>query len=192
MTSLPARERVRVKLALTVCVVALTFAPGAAAHVLVTPTRFEPGEEATLVFSMPDEQTVAAVALEVTAPAGLRFAAAEAKPGWRVSATPARVVWRGRLEPRQLTTFAVDFYAPQRVGDVTFFVRERYADGRESVYRPVVQIAEAPTLRTRDTGARTLGKAALFVAIAAGALAVGAGFLALYTWLRSPSSLQDE
>ena len=48
--------------------------------------------------------------------------------------------------------------------------------------RPVVDA------KGRDSGARTLGKAALFVAIAAAALAVGAGFLALWTWLRGTGS----
>ena len=48
--------------------------------------------------------------------------------------------------------------------------------------RPVVDA------KGRDSGARTLGKAALFVAIASAALAVGAGFLALWTWLRGTGS----
>ena len=38
----------------------------------------------------------------------------------------------------------------------------------------------------RDAGARSLGKAALLVAIVAGALAVAALFVGLYLWLRPP------
>ena len=55
--------------------------------------------------------------------------------------------------------------------------------GKSMTYRiPLSVRAHA----TNDVGARTLGKAALIVAIGAAALALGAGFLALYVWLRPP------
>jgi hypothetical protein len=39
---------------------------------------------------------------------------------------------------------------------------------------------------THDTGARSLGKAALIVALVAAGLALAAVFLGLYLWLRPP------
>ena len=38
----------------------------------------------------------------------------------------------------------------------------------------------------RDSGARSLGRAGLLIAIIAGALALAALFTALYVWLRPP------
>ena len=92
-----------------------------------------------------------------------------------------------RADPAgQLATFGVRVTAPRRSAVMNFGVREAWADGRSKAgFVRVVVAHGAPAVRAQDNGARTLGKSALFVAIAAGALALGAGFVAMARWLRS-------
>ena len=55
--------------------------------------------------------------------------------------------------------------------------------GKSITYRVGLDVTAASN---QDKGARTLGKAALGVAIVAGLLALGALFVGLYVWLRPP------
>ena len=55
--------------------------------------------------------------------------------------------------------------------------------GKSITYRVGLDVTAASQ---QDKGARTLGKAALAVAILTGALALGALFVGLYLWLRPP------
>ena len=162
----------------------LAAAPDAFAHVTVTPSRVEPGEDVVLAFAVPNEQQVGAVdEVRISLPA--RVEAIEAKPGWRAERLGRTLVWRGGpIAPGELEIFAVALSAPGSPAEVVFPVEERFANGGVQRYRPSLRVVEAAAGGGRDSGARTLGKAALFVAIAAGAVAVGAGFLALGGLLR--------
>jgi hypothetical protein len=55
--------------------------------------------------------------------------------------------------------------------------------GKSITYRVGLDVTAAAN---EDKGARTLGKAALGVAIVAAVLALGALFIGLYLWLRPP------
>ncbi len=178
---------------MTLALGALAVAPTAAAHVTVSPSQAEPQRAALLTFSVPNERAGTVVTgLRVTVPAAVTILQIQAKAGWRESIDGRAVSWRGgAIPPHRFDTFTVRAAMPQREGPVVFRALQLYANGHNPTYRPVGEVAAAwpPTVaRGRDSGARTLGKAALFVAIAAAALAVGAGFLALWTWLRGTGS----
>ena len=92
----------------------------------------------------------------------------------------------GRVPTGEFATFALRVTAPRRSSVMNFGVRQQWSDGKSKAGFVRVLVARGtPLLSARDSGARTLGKSALFVAIAAGALALGAGFLAMARWLRS-------
>jgi hypothetical protein len=172
---------------------ALALPAAADAHVKVEPTRIPPGASRILVFSAPAEDPVAnVVGLELELPRNVILDEIEAKPGWKGTFDGQKVVWSGgRIPPRQFATFSLLVTAPLQPGVLRFVSHEVLSNGSRSItYRPVVVVAKAPAPAAarsgRDSGARTLGKAALAVALAAGAIALLAGFGALYLWLRSP------
>jgi len=173
----------------TLALGALALAPAAAAHVTVSPTQAEPERAALLTFSVPNERPDTVVTgLVVSMPPAVTVLQIQAKAGWQESIGARTVSWRGgRIPPRRFDTFTIRAAMPATEGTVVFRSLQIYADGHNPTWRPAVQVdAARPAVdaKGRDSGARTLGKAALFVAIAAAALAVGAGFLALWTWLR--------
>jgi hypothetical protein len=175
--------------ALAVASLALTFASIASAHVKVVPTRIEPGQATLLTFSAPNERSDSSIAaLEVRFPSGLVLAEVEQKPGWRDSVAGTVARWSGgRIPPRHFATFAVIATAVAGSGDLRLSAREIFANGGTAAYEPLLRVSEASSGRIpgRDSGARTLGKAALFVALAAGAVAFVGFFVALSVWLRS-------
>ena len=75
--------------------------------------------------------------------------------------------WTGsRIPAGQFATFGVRVTAPLRASVMNLGVREAWADGRSNAGFVRVLVARgAPTVAARDSGARTLGKSALFVAI---------------------------
>ena len=160
---------------------ALALAPAAVAHVSVQPDRVDAGSAPVLTFALPNELESDVVELRIEAPGGVTFAQVAAEPGWRVSSDADTVTWRGRLAPGRLATFAVHASLGADGGAVTF-------QGRASGTPTARSSAGSPRSRSAATAGtaatRTLGKSALFVAIAALAVAVGAGFFALYLWLR--------
>ncbi len=169
-------------------VAALTLAPSALAHITVTPSRVAPGSDVVLSFVVPNEETSATIrSVTIDPPAGFRIEQTEDKPGWRLAtrdSNPPGYVWSGRIRPGSFTTFAVSVTAPQQPRALTFRASESFGSGRVLRYTPRVTVAAARSTAARDASAHELGKAALFVAIAAAALALGAGFLALGGWLK--------
>ncbi len=167
----------------------LTFASAAAAHVTLAPRRVLPGSPRLLRFTVPDERRVDAVGVTIRFPPAIVVRQVEAKPGWTATAGLALAGWRGaRIRFRTFETFEVSATIPAGSRPFRLVATERYADGRTDTYPLLLDARPRPPseARARDSGARTLGKAALGVALAAGAAALGAGFFALYLWFRSP------
>ena len=109
---------------------------------------------------------------------------AEAKPGWTQSRTGQAVTWSGGLIPKsQYATFSIRGTAPAKAETVLFNVLVGDRMGKSITYRVGLDVTAASN---QDKGARTLGKAALGVAIVAAVLALGALFVGLYLWLRPP------
>ena len=79
--------------------------------------------------------------------------------------------------------FAIRGTAPSKAETVLFNVLVGDRPGKSITYRVGLDVAATTN---EDTGARSLGKAALGVAIARGMVALGALFLGLYLWLRPP------
>jgi uncharacterized protein YcnI len=166
-------------------IVALMLAPAAAAHVTITPTRTAPGSDVLVTFVVPNEAESPIGRVIVHLPGSFSSEGVSGPPGWHLARRAGSLVWSGGpILPGRFVTFGLTGSAPSRSGDVVFRVDEVLAGGRTESYRPRLLVGSPPAVSTKDHSAHTLGKAALFVAIAAGAVAVGAFFLALAQWLR--------
>jgi hypothetical protein len=164
---------------------ALVFAPAAGAHLSVSPSSLEANELADLTFSVPNEDDAIGVDhVTLGIPAGFDLDDAEAKAGWTQSRTAGSVTWTGgRIPKGEYATFGIRGTAPANATTLTFNVRVGDRTGKTISYAsPLAVVGHG----VQDSGARSLGTAALIAAIAAGALALGALFLALYLWLRPP------
>jgi uncharacterized protein YcnI len=174
----------------SVALATLVLAPAAAAHLSIDPSTVVVGQLVDLTFNVPnqdDAYDVNHVTLGI--PADFQLDDAEAKPGWTQSRTQQAITWSGGLIPKgQYATFSIRGTAPARAETVLFNVLVGDRTGQSITYHVPLEVAEHAT---QDNGARTLGKAALVVAIVAGVLALGAGFLGLYLWLRPPRPEDD-
>ena len=169
----------------SVAAVALALAAPAAAHVSLAPKSVAVGADVDLVFGVPNKDDAAGVVrVTVAVPSDFRLDDGEAKPGWTQSRTGQAITWAGgRIPENQFAWFAVRGTAPSRPETVLFNVLVGSRGGQTTTYRIPLAVKRGAT---NDVGARTLGKAALVVALAAAVLALAAGFLALYVWLRPP------
>ena len=164
---------------------ALVFVPSAWAHLSVSPTRVSVGEAVDLTFGASNEDDDLGVDhVTLTVPAGFDLDDAEAKPGWTQSRTGQAITWSGGNIPvREFARFAIRGTAPAQAETVLFNVLVGDRTGKSITYRVGVDVVAHGE---QDAGARSLGKAALVVAIIAAGLALGALFTALYVWLRPP------
>jgi uncharacterized protein YcnI len=175
----------RASSACSVAFAALLLAAPAGAHLSIDPPRVQRGELVDLVFSVPnqaDPYSVDHVTLGI--PQDFKLDDAEAKPGWSQSRTGQAITWSGGRVPKgTFARFAIRGTAPPRAEIVLFNVLVGDRTGKSITYRvPLEVTAHGP----QDAGARSLAKAALIVAIAAAGIALAAGFVALYLWLRPP------
>jgi uncharacterized protein YcnI len=171
-------------LAISVCS-ALVLAGTASAHLSIDPAKVATGAEVDLVFSVPNEDDAVGVDhVTLGIPSDFDLDDAETKPGWTQSRTGQAITWSGGHIPKgQYATFAVRGTAPKRAETVLFNVLVGDRTGKSITYRVGLDVAAGAE---RDSGARSLGKAALAVAIVAGVLALAALFSGLYVWLRPP------
>jgi hypothetical protein len=182
----------RTTIRLAALLAALVAAPAATAHVDLRPGLVEPDSTPTLTFTVPnDEQTAGTITgFSVEVPANALVLAVETSPGWQISQQARRVRWTGgRIPYGQYVEFRLRLGTPAVTGSIELTSRTTYASGAE--LRIPLPLVLAPASRpaatsARDEGARTLGKAGLGVALAAAVLALGAGFLGLWLWLRRP------
>ena len=89
----------------------------------------------------------------------------------------------GRIPKSEYATFGIRGTAPSTPGTVTFNVLVGDRTGKSITYRVGLDVVKSTT---RDNGARSLGKAAIVVALGAAALGLAALFLGIYVWLRPP------
>lgn len=171
-------------LSISVCS-ALVFAAPAAAHLSVNPSQIRTSELADITFSIPNaDDAVGINHVTLGIPADFQLDDAEAKPGWTQSRTGQAITWSGGLIPKnQYATFSIRGTAPAKAETVLFNVLVGDRVGKSITYRVGLDVTAASS---EDKGARTLGKAALGVAIVAAVLALGALFVGLYLWLRPP------
>jgi uncharacterized protein YcnI len=143
------------------------------------------GEAVDLVFSVPNEDDAVGVDhVTLGIPGDFELDDAEAKPGWSQSRTGQAITWSGGNIPKgEYATFSIRGTAPKKVETVLFNVLVGDRKGKSITYRVGLDVAAHGD---EDSGARSLGRAGLLVAILAGALALIALFTALYVWLRPP------
>jgi uncharacterized protein YcnI len=171
-------------LVISVCS-ALVFTGVASAHLSIDPAQVTKGELVDLVFSVPNEDDPVGVDhVTLGIPADFSLDDAEAKPGWSQSRTGQAITWSGGNVPKgQYATFSIRGTAPKKAETVLFNVLVGDRNGKSITYRVGLDVQAHGQ---RDSGARSLGKAALLIAILGGALALVALFSALYVWLRPP------
>ena len=164
---------------------ALVFVPSAWAHLSVSPTRVSVGEAVDLTFSAPNEDDDLGIDhVTLTVPSGFDLDDAEAKPGWTQSKAGGSVTWSGgRIPKGEYATFGVRGTASKTPGTAMFKVLVGDRTGRSITYQVGLDVVRSTS---RDNGARSLGKAAIAVALLAGALALVALFVGIYVWLRPP------
>jgi uncharacterized protein YcnI len=143
------------------------------------------GQLVELVFSVPNEDDAIGVDhVTLGIPQDFQLDDMEAKPGWTQSRTGQAITWSGGLIPkRTFARFSIRGTAPAQVETVLFNVLVGNRTGKSITYRVGLDVTATAN---QDNGARTLGKAALGVAIVAAVLALGALFVGLYLWLRPP------
>jgi uncharacterized protein YcnI len=164
---------------------ALLLASPAAAHLSIDPAKAAKGQDVDLVFSIPNEDDAIGVDhVTLGIPQDFQLDDVEAKPGWTQSRTGQAVTWSGGMIPKgTFARFAIRGTAPDKVETVLFNVLVGDRTGKSITYRVGLDVTSGST---HDDGARTLGKAALGVAILAALLGLGALFVGLYHWLRPP------
>jgi uncharacterized protein YcnI len=164
---------------------ALVFVPSAWAHLSVSPTRVSVGQAIDLTFGAPNEDFDLGVdRVTLTVPAGFDLDDAEAKPGWTQSRSGGSITWSGgRIPKDEYATFGIRGTAPSTPGTVTFKVLVGDRTGKSITYQVGLDVVKSTT---RDNGARSLGKAAIAVALVAAALGLVALFVGIYVWLRPP------
>jgi uncharacterized protein YcnI len=171
---------------------ALALAPGAGAARALTlvPQTVEPGAEVMLTFATPNRGGATVDHVTLGIPSDFVLDDAEAKPGWVLSRTEQAITWSGgRIPKGEFATFAIRGKAPMQLETVLFNVIVGARGGKSTTYHVGLSVSPAAN---HDTGARSLGRAGLIVAIVGLALALAAGFLALGGWLRtSPRPPED-
>ena len=172
--------------AISVCS-ALVFVPSAWAHLSVSPTRVGVGEAVDLTFSAPNEDDDLGIDhVTLTVPQGFDLDDPEAKPGWTESKAGGSITWSGGRIPKcEYATFGIRGTAPSTTGTLTFNVLVGDRTGTSITYKVGLDVVKSTT---RDNGARSLGKAAIAVALVAAALALVGLFVGIYVWLRPPPS----
>jgi uncharacterized protein YcnI len=165
---------------------ALVLAGPAAAHLSVNPSQVHTSQLADITFSIPNaDDAIGIDHVTLGIPADFQLDDAEAKPGWTQSRTGQAITWSGgRIPKGEYATFSIRGTAPAKAETVLFNVLVGDRSGKTITYRVGLDVTAGSS---RDKGARTLGKAALGVAILAAILGLGALFLGLYLWLRPPS-----
>jgi uncharacterized protein YcnI len=164
---------------------ALALAAPAGAHLSIDPAKVVKGQAVDLVFSVPNEDDAIGVDhVTLGIPQDFQLDDVEAKPGWTQSRTGQAVTWSGGLIPKgTFARFSIRGTAPAKVETVLFNVLVGDRTGKSITYRVGLDVTSGVN---HDEGARTLGKAALGVAILAAFLGLGALFVGLYLWLRPP------
>jgi len=173
-------------LSISVCS-ALALAAPAAAHLSLNPSRIHTGQLADIIFSIPNaDDAIGVDHVTLGIPSDFQLDDAEAKPGWTQSRTGQAITWSGgRISAHQFATFSIRGTAPAKAETVLFNVLVGDRTGKTITYRVGLDVTATSQ---QDKGARTLGKAALGLAIVAALLALGALFVGLYLWLRPPPS----
>jgi uncharacterized protein YcnI len=171
-------------LSISVCS-ALVLAAPAAAHLSIDPAKVHTAQAVDLVFSVPNEDDAIGIDhVTLGIPADFQLDDMEAKSGWTQSRTGQAITWSGGQIPKgTFARFSIRGTAPTKVETVLFNVLVGDRRGKSITYRIGLDVTGAAN---QDQGARTLGKAALGVAIVAGLLALAALFVGLYLWLRPP------
>jgi len=154
---------------------ALAVASAATAHVTLAPPFVELGAPTTISFETPNERDArVTVELELTAPAGVELAAAEAPRGWRLELSDRTARWvGGRIEGETTVSFPLVVTAQRAPGTEVFTARQRYSDGRTVRWRAglsVLPTSDAEPPRQRLDRALVAGVVGL--AVIAGSLLV--------------------
>jgi hypothetical protein len=183
---------VRASALAVVAVAALAVVPAAFGHGSVRPTVATPAASQLFTFLVLNGRDSGIVAFRLELPPGATVEEVVARqPLWVATSSENRVEWRGGPIPaRTFDSFQVRVRMPDREGTATFTGTEVFSDGPGPPYRLDVVLAgggAAAAGEATDEDARTLGKAALAVAVAAALLAAAALAVSLLRGRRKPA-----
>ena len=140
-------------------------APGAAAHVQVTPAQVAPGDAALFTVLVPNERDVPTTTVAVQIPDGVIPFAFEETPGWERTEQQAAngalesVTWTGSLPAGSFVRFTFLASSPEAEGTLTFPAVQTYEDGQEAAWIGAPDSEEpAPTVEvTSDAPSSNAG-----------------------------------
>jgi len=158
--------------------VLLAFPAAASAHVEMSPERVDPGSFTLFTVLSPDESEQPLTGLRLTVPEGMEVDAASATPGFTtqlVRDQSHRIVaisWQGgSVAADDLGLFQFSASVGSSETMLHLVGVQTFADGTTKVWKtPVVEVAKEAGGSSGDTTGRTLGAAALGVAVVAFAL----------------------
>ncbi len=130
----------------------------ALAHVSVAPRISKPGAEEQYTVRVPTEKGVATTTVELDVPEGVTVTEVTAAEGakheeTRTGSRVAMIIWTKEIPPQQRAEFVFTAKNPATAGEVTWRVRQRYADGTSSDWSPVTKLAAAPAPPANDASA---------------------------------------
>lgn len=130
----------------------LVLVPGLAfAHVTVRPREVKPGVEEKYTVRVPTEGQVATTSVFLEVPDGVTVidvphpegAAHEVKrDGGRI----VGITWTKEIPPKQVAEFVFTAKNPAAVGQITWKVQQRLADGKSSNWTPGTKVTETPAV----------------------------------------------
>lgn len=134
------------------CVTAavLVLVPGLAfAHVTVRPREAKPGVEEKYTVRVPTEGQVATTSVFLEVPEGITVIDVPHPEGatHEVKRDGGRIVgitWTKEIPPKQVAEFVFTAKNPAAVGQITWKVQQRFADGKSSNWTPGTKVTETP------------------------------------------------
>ena len=125
----------------------------ALAHVSVLPRASKPGVEEKYTVRVPTEKAVSTTSVELDVPDGVTVSAVSAPDGAkheekRVAGRIVMITWTHEIKPRERADFGFVAKNPAAVVDLTWKVRQRYADGTVSDWAPVTKLSDTPAAAT--------------------------------------------
>lgn len=106
----------------------------ASAHVVVTPSQADVGEELVFKVSVPNERTTPVTSMKLDVPKGVDEVTPSVTPGWTITTTGTgdnitAITWTGSIPVGQREDFSFGAQAPANATQLNWKAYQTYADG---------------------------------------------------------------
>jgi len=135
------------------------------AHVTVAPREAKPGVEQQYAVRVPTEGQVATTSVYLEVPDGVTVTDVPHPEGatHEVKKDGIRIVgitWTKEIPPKQRAEFLFKATNPAAVGQITWNIQQRFADGKVSNWTPGTKLTETPTTAQSGSQSQATGDAA--------------------------------